>query len=62
MTFEAFAITRALTTFAALFLQARHSGDVVVAADTVVDKLRYVPRAEAIIAIALGITPLTAAV
>jgi hypothetical protein len=62
VTFEAFAITRALTTFAALFLQARDSGDVVVAADTVVDKLRHVPRAEAIIAIALGITLLTAAV
>jgi hypothetical protein len=59
--FETFAITRGLTTFATLFLQARNSDDVVLAADTLVDKLRQVPRAEAVVSIALGITLLAAA-
>jgi hypothetical protein len=59
--FEAFAITRGLTTSETLYLQARNSGDVVVAADTLVDKLRHVPRAEAAVSIALGITLLASA-
>jgi hypothetical protein len=62
VTFEAFAITRGLTTFATLSRQARDSDDVVAAADTLVDKLRHVPRAEAAVAIALGITLLATAV
>ena len=61
VTFEAFAITRGLTTFATVYVQARYSDDVVVAADTLVDKLRLVPRAEAVVSIALGITLLASA-
>ncbi len=61
VTFEVFALTRGLTTFATLSLQARDSGDVVVAADTLVEKLKRVPRAEAVVSIALGVTLLASA-
>jgi hypothetical protein len=43
-------------------VQARDSDDIVAAADTLVDKLRHIPRAEAAVAIALGIILLATAV
>lgn len=61
VTFEVFAIGRLLTTLMTLHRQARSANDVVAVADAVVDKMAYLPRAEAAVSVSLGMVLLIAA-